>query len=406
MDGALSPTDLVRCEACGCGKNLAWWRWCKHCRGPLVPSAQPPRQAPKAPRKPAGRSPARPAGADGGGSGVYPWHYPTRRPPSRDRRPNSRQPRQVGFDLRPEVIGDGGVAGFDKEEQRLVQLVDLLTESGDTAAASSYKQKLEDYRSSKIDDDMSLELAKARVDRAEATLRRSIEKCEQLEAQAEQAQREVEQHSEEVDAARTHYQAAVRKLHTIVIADEAQGQSEPSVPKIDLAKLLDGQDLVLDDGNMFGLEDLGDVVSNEDREEALRRKELLQKELKTAIGNMFGPLREKAAALGKEQQQLQERLAKKKRKTGDGDEEGAPAGAAGPTEPAKQPAAAKPNEQPPGEATPGQAEASAAPAAAAAAPAPKVRGATKPSSVVSEAKAKLEHAAAKAAATGGKPSSL
>eukprot|EP00959_Pyramimonas_sp_CCMP1952_P004012 84262-Pyramimonas_sp.AAC.1 len=79
---------------------------------------------------------------------------------------------------------------------------------------------------------------------------------------------------------------------------------------------------------MFGLEALGDVVSPEDRAEAMRRKEQLSAEFKTALGTLFGPLREKAAALGQEQQQHMERLSAKKRKSNASGDEGAPGGVA------------------------------------------------------------------------------
>ena len=53
----------------------------------------------------------------------------------------------------------------------------------------------------------------------------------------------------------------------------------------------------MDDNNLFGLEDLADVVSGEDRAEVARRKEQLQNEFRDAVSTMFGSSRGKANML-------------------------------------------------------------------------------------------------------------
>ena len=59
---------------------------------------------------------------------------------------------------------------------------------------------------------------------------------------------------------------------------------------MDLRKLLDGAELILDDGDLFVLEQLGEEVSEQDRAEAERRKKELQDQVTQAAGTCFGPL--------------------------------------------------------------------------------------------------------------------
>ena len=103
----------------------------------------------------------------------------------------------------------------------------------------------------------------------------------------------------------------VKQLATsIVDVDE----SAKATPKLSLSKILDGAELELDDGNLFGLEDLSEVVTAEDRAEAARRKEQLQTQFREAAQAMFGTLRTKASDLTKEHKELQTLLASKKHK--------------------------------------------------------------------------------------------
>ena len=55
----------------------------------------------------------------------------------------------------------------------------------------------------------------------------TIKACERLEKQFEEAKAEVENNSKELDLARAQRQTAVRKLHTIVIADDSRPAAPP-----------------------------------------------------------------------------------------------------------------------------------------------------------------------------------
>ncbi|CAK0852899.1 unnamed protein product, partial [Prorocentrum cordatum] len=161
-----------------------------------------------------------------------------------------------------------------------------------------------------------------------------------------------------------------------------------SVPTIDLSSLLDGQEIRLGDGGMFGLDELDDVVTAEDKEEAQRRKDELQRQFTEAAKACFGDLKTKAAAIKEEQAKQKERLKAKRPRpsaepaaaAADGNTSGPASGDANPPPQDKAPPT-------PGKAAASSAPPSAKPARAGAEPPEAAAGATP--SVVKAAQEKL-----------------
>ena len=306
--------QYIKCAGCGCGRNLAWWRWCKHCKRPLGPPPAP-RSAPSGGR-PAGRGARSPA--RGGGR---PWREDGTSTPRRSSRGGGQwRESSVAFDPVDEIIPSDGGGRHDAEEDRLVKLVELLEQAGDIEAADDYRIKLEGHRKTMAESGISVEVAKQYQDDAEEALSKAIQKYERLDKLLETAHNDVTTLEEDLDVARARYQAAVRRLHSSVVAPTSEPKhavAEPDAgpPRINLERLLEGDELLLDDGNLFGIEDLGEEVSETDRQEARQRKQALEELFKKAATEAFGPLRAKAAEIRAEQQQQKKRLAAKRCRT-------------------------------------------------------------------------------------------
>ena len=169
-----------------------------------------------------------------------------------------------GYDRKP----------VDDEELRLVKLVDLLKRSGDADAAAVYQAKLETHRQKTADSGVTVEFAEAQQDHAEEALQKAIAKFERLDKLLDAAQQAAGTCESELDAARARCQAAVRRLHDAVVkVEEDEAPAAPSAaaagpPKFAFTRLLEGDELVLDDGNLFGIEELGEEVFEQDRQGA------------------------------------------------------------------------------------------------------------------------------------------
>ncbi|CAK0874803.1 unnamed protein product, partial [Prorocentrum cordatum] len=175
-----------------------------------------------------------------------------------------------------------------QDQARLADLIQLLRANGDAEMAAKYQSKLDLLNQQKAVENISVGQAKQKVEQAEAALRRAITYCEKLEEQFVTAQDQVQSCSEAVDYARSIYKQAVQKLAKTVDTKLPDSADAPAAPRLDLAAILDGKPLDLDDGGRFGPDALGELASPEDLAEAQKRKEALQEKFRELATVCFG----------------------------------------------------------------------------------------------------------------------
>ena len=236
-----SDDVLVRCPSCRYGQNYSWWTWCKQCWGPLPSqSGEPPCRSGSSNDDLAGASPLTP-GTEAGRT-WRPWRGQA--PPAGGGRSPSSRSRGSSSD----TFSDGTAPGSDgsdewlanrgeitsSEEQRLVALVSLLEQSGDTAGAVKYRRQLDELHRSQQESFIRVGEAAHLIHQSEAGLRRAVARLTQCEATLNEALADVEAASAEVDYHRSRHQAAVSRLATSFAAEETQDkldeEADPALP--------------------------------------------------------------------------------------------------------------------------------------------------------------------------------
>eukprot|EP00959_Pyramimonas_sp_CCMP1952_P111109 2324362-Pyramimonas_sp.AAC.1 len=158
------------------------------------------------------------------------------------------------------------------------------------------------------------------MERCQAALDKSVLKASNLQAALDQAKADSAAASLALETARANYATALRELASTVQPQPWPQPQQPVKPTLSLEQLMDGslEGVQLDDGGHFGLEDVGWEPSQEEREEAARRKEQLASAFKEAAVQAFGVFREQARSAVAQQKGLEARLAAKKRRADEG----------------------------------------------------------------------------------------
>ena len=118
------------------------------------------------------------------------------------------------------------------------------------------------------------------------------------------------------DDASAAHTSAIQTMARQVVAAPSQAVQEikAGTSCIFIASLLEGKELVLDDGGFFGLEapeaDEDYEIQESDREEASRRNQVLQENFEALAQESFGQFANEAMALEREHKALKERLVK------------------------------------------------------------------------------------------------
>eukprot|EP00959_Pyramimonas_sp_CCMP1952_P120610 2521728-Pyramimonas_sp.AAC.2 len=300
------------CTKCGCKRNLAhWWR-CKHCRSPYSEFCEW-----------SGRN-----GDEGGDVWWQDWQDGIA-PGTAARATESTEaapplPARPG----PQRLAPGAVVPASASPEAKVEdiqaIIDSLTRIGDANGAASYSKLLEVRKAQQAAATIGPPL-QHRVNAAfqsvralEGKLERAVGHYQRLETQLAEQRNWVHKLNSDLEAAEAEHTQLVRALHANTCGPGEPRASPatpvPSVVTISIDDILEGKsDLPISLGTFGQLDGDEYELDQTTKDEAKKRMDTLQADIKAAVGTLFGAAAEKIKAAKEEHQKLIGRLQKKRR---------------------------------------------------------------------------------------------